>query len=478
MQRTSEDLFELTTDELDARIEDASRFLTENYYGAPPAAAAPPELKSAVGIAAAESLNLQDQAWQRYAGALRTTITGGETFSNLQIVTVPAEVHWDDPEFGPYYFHRDIADLMNATGGAYAKTDGSFSERYGIFLRDVQVPVVDEAALAASRTALMEASADEARHFDLEYNIQLEWQAFDDRQTASLPPARWITMEQWYERFRRNRLIEASSEIVLAHYAKYFHYIQKAFGGGQAVAGMISNYLNASLLDVSLPRLGSTRPAGKRRIYPYEISVDYPTWLADARAGRHQRVSFTITHNTHAYDYSRTSIGGGIGIGLGFFGIIAGGRRDTVQIDTSSSSFRLHFEADLQTFGITPGPWYSSSAFELFASGPFQAKSNMERLHNAGALFGPKGYLNFRPARAIVAYKPVITVSLSRTEYHYFRQVTSGAAAFCLGPFVIGGGGYYDVRESVRWDDQNFTLTLFNAPETPHLLAFDCDELP
>lgn len=479
---TREQLLDLSTDELSARIEDGRRFLAENYYGqlAKESTASVARTEGmALGAETIRALDLQDQAWQGYASALLTTITGGNTFENLQIVTVPSEVHWDDPEFGDYYFHKVIADLMNDNGGTYRKGAGSFSGRYGDFLHDVLVPPVDEDALTKSRTALLDAAEDEQRHADLVYNIQLEWQAFDDRQTSSLPPARWMTVETWYERFRKNRLIEASSEIVLAYYAKYFQLIQRAFGGGHAITRALSDYTNASLLDVTPPRLGTTRPAGKDdSIYPYQISVDYPTWLADAKAGRHQRVRFNINRNTSSYDYSNTSIGGGIGIGFGFFGIIAGGSRNTVQIDSTSSSFNLRFEADLQTFEITPGRWYNSGALSLFADGPFVSGSPIDAKARAGTLFGPKGYLNFRPARAIVAYKPVVTVQLSRTEYHYFRQVTSGAAAFCVGPFVVGVGGYYDVRESVRWDDQNFTLTLFNAPEAPHLLAFDSQPLP
>jgi hypothetical protein len=149
-----------------------------------------------------------------------------------------------------------------------------------------------------------------------------------------------------------------------------------------------------------------------------------------------------------------------------------------VQIDTTRSSFRLEFEADLQTFDITPGDWYSSTAFELFGDGPFVPGSPIERKHRMGTLFGPNGFVSFRPARAVVAYKPVVRVKMSNWEYHYFRQVTSGAAVFYVGPFAIGAGSYYDVKESVRWDDQNFELNLFNAPPTPVMLAFDSDDLP
>jgi len=102
----------------------------------------------------------------------------------------------------------------------------------------------------------------------------------------------------------------------------------------------------------------------------------------------------------------------------------------------------------------------------------------MDTLSKTGGIFGPKGFLSFRPARAIVAYKPKVSVTLSQNEYHYFKQVTSGVAGFFVGPFAVGVASYYDVKESVRWDDQSFTLELFNAPERPHLMAFDSQDLP
>lgn len=477
MHSYRDELSTFSIDELTKEIAERSHYLTTEVFRAP-------LQKSASVLAAvfpsetARELNLQEQAWQRYAGALATTITGGNDWKNLQVVTVPTEIRWDDPEFGPYYFHKHAADLIGETGGTYRKSAKSFSEVYRDFLNDVQGPVVDDEALKESRAALDDAMAAQDQHDTLELNIALEWQAFDNRQTSSLPPSRWIAMEDWYVRRRKNAALTASLRIVLAHWAKFNKLIEAAFGGGETITRMVDAFNNARLLEVTLPRTDSQRPGGKKMIYPYEISVDYPTWLRDAKAGRHTRLAFSMTHNTFSYDYSATSIGGGIGIGFGFFGIIAGGRRQTVQIDTSSSSFRLDFEADLQTFDITPSDWYSSTAFELFADGPFVPGSPIERKHRMGTLFGPNGLVSFRPARAIVAYKPVVRVKLSKSEYHYFRQVTSGASVFYVGPFAIGGGSYYDVKESVRWDDQNFELNLFNAPETPVLLAFDSDDLP
>jgi hypothetical protein len=468
-------LFSDPMESLSARIRDASDLLTSKHYAVQPA-----RLAAAAAYAAGtlSDLDLQQQAWELFAGALRTTISGGANWNNLQVVAVPSEVHWDDPDYGEFYFHKLIGDLINEIGPTYRKGSHSFSEQYGEFLNDVLRPVVDQAALEESRTALTNAATAQSQHETLVYNISLEWQAFDDRQTSSLPPSKWLQMEDWYERFGQNQVIEASFEIVLANWARFYQLIQKAFGGGETLAQMIYRFRNAGLLEINEPRTGSVRPAGKIRIYPYQIAPDYPSWLADAKAGRHQITKFTINKSTYSYDYSASSIGAGIGIGFGFFGILAGGIRRTVQIDSSNSAFSLSFSADLQTFDVMPGDWYSSNAFSLFANGPFVPNSPMDLRSKSGTLFGPKGFLSFRPARAIVAYKPTVTVQMSKHDYHYFKQVTSGTAGFFIGPFAIGVGSYYDIKESVRWDDQNLTLTLYNAPETPHLLAFDSEDLP
>jgi hypothetical protein len=458
-----------------ARVTGAVRYLKDQHY------ASTLMRSRAVPIATLRSrtdTDLLQHAWDLFGGALRTTVSGGDQWNNLQIVAGPSVVQWDDPQFGPYYFHKDSADLINEIGSTYRKSDRSFSERYGDFLNDVLRPPINQSALEASRTALTNATADEARHSDLVDNIQLEWQAFDDRQRSSLPPYQWIGVEDWYDSRGKNRIIAASREIVLANWADYFHDIQEAFGSGETLAGMVDRFHNAQLIDVLAPRTDAARAAGKVSVYPYQVSPDYPSWLAQAKAGAHQPVRFTINHATYSYDYSASSIGAGVGLFFGFFGVLGSGSRQTVMIDTTSTSFQLDFEADVQTFSITPGVWYSSSAFSLFGGGPFYPNSPMDNLRSKGALFGPRGFLSFRPARAIVAYKPKITVRVSQHEYHYFKQVTQGAAGFFVGPFAIGVGSYYDVRESVRWDDQNLTLSLFNAPDTPHLLAFDSQDLP
>jgi hypothetical protein len=419
--------------------------------------------------------DLLEHAWRIYTGALTTAITGGQDWKNLQIITIPSQVQWDDPDFGSYYFHKVTADLINQNGSTYAKSDRSFAERYGYFLTDVKRKPIDTEALEKSRGMLKRARDEEITHIALEDTISAEWRAHDDRQRQAYPnqPARWDTIDAWYQKTRSDETLNASMQIVLGYYGQYYYLIQKAYGGAETLVKMLDKWTNAVPLRVKVPRLNSTQADGFTDVYPYQISFDFPSWLADARKNLHQKVRFTIRHDSYQEDYSHTEMAGGIGIGFGFFGIIAAGQRSTVQIDTRREGFELNFEADIKTFEILPGAWYDTSAFEIFHNGEFYPDSPMDNLLKQGRLWGPTGYLNFRPMRAIVAYKPIVSIKLRYDEYHYFYQVTRGAAAFCLGPWVIGGASYYNEERHVRWDHDELTVTIYDGPDLAQLLAFD-----
>lgn len=308
------------------RVQVASQHLSEQYYGLV-REGYQENLALTYGSQVGRDLTVQEEAWQLFTGALKTQIQGGDSWNNLQIVAVPSEVHWDDPTFGQYYFHKDSSDLINELGGTYKKSDRSFSERYGVFLSDVLRPPIDQDALTKARAALTDIQTDQDRHDTLVDNIQLNWQAFDNRQTSSLPPSKWVSMEDWYDgtyggtqHSDKNVIIKSSAELVLATHAIYLQSIQKAFGGQETLYKRIAQFQDAKLIEVTSPRTDSSRPAGKKTIYPYQISPDFPGWLADAKAGKHQLTKFTIRHGTYSYDYSSTSIGAGIGVSFGFFG--------------------------------------------------------------------------------------------------------------------------------------------------------------
>lgn len=457
---------------LEKRASDSAIILKNEYYSYKGGY----RIEDSIIKATESQLDQHERAWKLFAGALRNTITGGSNWDNLQLVTDKHEIRWDDPEFGDYYFHKITADLINETGSSYRKTNYSFSERYGHFVNDLYKPPIDSEAYKKAREAFLEAMKAELDHKDIEDSIAQEWQHFDDRQRSGTDPADWITVDEWYNG-RASRILQASKQLLSASWGKYYHWIQKAFGGGETVVNIMRKYQEIRKIKVKVPRVNTNRTARKTEIFPYQISHDYPTWLSRARQRDKPNTIFSIRHNSHTYDYSRTRIGAGIGIGFGFFGVIAGGTRDTTRLSTTSQEFRLDFEADIKTFEILPGDWYDTSALNLFKNGPFAPNSAIENKYKRGELFGPKGFFSFSPIRAIVAYKPKVTVKLSRHEYRYFKQVTRGAAGFFVGPFAIGVGGYYDERKHVHWDDRNLTLKIYDGPETPHLIAFDSQKL-
>ena len=469
---------------IDAHIKQLETFLSESYYSRDNShvavtgiSNAPPELALANRLVRASSADQIEHAWQVYSQALRTLITGGENWPNLQLVApaAPEAILWDNPTFGPYYFHGVLANLLNATGSTYKKTSNEFAARYVAFLTDVKRTPINEEAESKARGALNEWSQSGAETGEMYLSIRLHWREFDARQRSSLPPSEWISMEEWYELTDSNRVLNGSRQLRDLKYAKFLYWIQQAYGGGETLYRMLKRLEDNRPIEVTLPTLAPGQSGGKTEVYPYQISPDYPDWLNRVRSSSNP-LTFTIRHNSAEYNYSKTSISGGVGIGFGFFGIYAGGQRTTVQIDTRQSGFELTFKADIQPFDILPGRWYDSTAFPLFHNGPFFPGSPIDGLYNRGALWGHNGFINYRPARAIVAYKPEVKVKLREYEYHYFRQVTSGATGFFIGPFAIGIGNYYSVQENVRWDDRSFELTLFGGPDTPQLLAFDSEQ--
>ena len=433
-------------------ISNGIKNLKKNYYTKLPRTGIRPKLQSSLDI-----------AWNQYAGALFTAINGGNTWENLQLVALAGldqKLNWDDPDFGDYYFHKVTADLINSPGASYGKTTNSFSERYGAFIQDISVPPVDPIALSQAMLALTDYVNDETRHTDLIYNLNIEWRAFDVRQRNNLPSSLWVGYDDWWVQ-NGAKPYDMSLQVNLAYFQKFENLIQKAYNGGQNLDQILSAYGPSAKVKVKVPTNSTnSQVSGMAEIFPYQISDSYPNWLAGAKSGLLQKAVINVNKNSSTIDITNTTIAGGIGFGFGFFGGLLGGSRTTTQINTQSQNFSLQLEGVFNTFNILPGAWYSSNAFGLYKDGPFQPNSPTEHLYETSGLFGPKGFLSFEPLQAIVVYNPKLTVTFDSSDYHLFDQVTQGFTVFCIGPFVVGGGYYYDHQTSVTRDDDNFTFTI------------------
>ena len=421
-----------------------------------------------------EAPDLTDDAWKAYFSALRNTLTGGVPSSapNLQLTTGTEIIRWDEQRFGDYYFHVEASDRIPALGSKYKKSSMSFVKRYQSLLTGLYVPDPDEEEFENAQAALVRVRDAISDADDLRISIALEWQALDDRQRAS--GRIWYTVDDYYE--NRRAVLDASERIVNVRWADFYHHIQLAFRGSENLIRAIKEFQTAQQIEVNYPR-NNEQVEGKYLVYPYQISKDFPTWLKDAREGRLERAEFSISLRSHRENYSHQSISGGIGIGIGFFGIIGVGHRTTTRIDTTRTEFHLDFSAVINTFSVHPGGWFSREIMDLYSDGPFVPGSAIERKYEAGNLFGHKGFISYRPSKFVIAYKPVVKVKMSYDDYHYFHQVTRGVAAFAIGPFVVGVGHYYDEQRNVTWDNSELSITLYDAPEYPILLAVDSEQL-
>jgi hypothetical protein len=422
----------------------------------------------------------QDRMWQFYAANLRSFITGGNPAENLQLTTSLNPIRWNDPDFGSYYFNVDTADKMPERGGQYAKSSQSFSESYYAFMSSINPQPVNEDALVKANEIELERRQDSIRLLDVEFEYATAWQSFDDRQRI-LPPQRRLTSEQWYERVGADASIKAVQDIIDAKEGVYLYWMQQALSADEPLLEALKKYRDFKrIAAIKVPRSSlnpTDQSAGQKNVIPYVLSPDFPNWMQEAPS-RAPNIKITYSTSSETYDYSKTSIAGGAIIGFGFFCAFGAGRRTTTEINLSSESFTFEFKAVAEVFTINPDQWYDSTIFELYQDGPFKEGGPIAKAYSEDRLFGPKGFINFRPARAIVAYKPSLTVKFSREEYNYFKQETNGWAAVGIGPFLIGAvGSYSDVRVSVRSNDESGTLELFAEDNLPYLLGFDYENM-
>lgn len=424
--------------------------------------------------------------WEFYAASLKNFITGGRPATNLQLATSLNPIRWDHPIFGNYYFHVDTADTIPELGGSYKKSSDKFGERYRDFLFALEAEPIDPAALDNARLVREDIDTARVKALYLENYYGREWVKFDQSQ-AHNPPSRRISVERWYELVKADKAILAQFSIIDEHEKLYYYWLQKALSPDEPLLEAIKKYREfvegsangQHLLSVNVPR-STENPESKilekRHVLPYVLSPDFPAWIKEAPKLK-PNLKFTYSQNAATYDYSRTRVGGGAFIGFGFFGAIGGGSRTTTRIDSSSKHFKFKFNAVAECFTIGPDQWYDSTIFQLYQNGPFKDGSPLEEARKQGRLFGPKGFINFRSARAIVAYKPQVSLQFSMEEYHYYKQVTQGWTVFAIGPFVVGGGSYTDVKVRVRSNDNAGTLELFGDNDLPYLLGFEYEDM-
>ena len=86
---------------------------------------------------------LVDRSWGVYAEALRAKFMGGAKWPNLQLVTIPEAIRWDDPNYSDYYLYQ-AGDQMPGIGVTRQPSSRGFADHYKAFINDIAAPVVDE----------------------------------------------------------------------------------------------------------------------------------------------------------------------------------------------------------------------------------------------------------------------------------------------------------------------------------------------
>jgi len=166
---------------------------------------------------------------------------------------------------------------MTQWGPIWSQTNQLFSQKYGFFIKSIQLPIPDPAArrdAEAARRAWETASDALQRAYDA---LPAHWDAFN-RNQQSLPPNRRLPYDQWYAQFDGRRiggLQQGASGAAL----KYSSLIAAALKGFGLAADLIQNYENAAF------RLQALSPDGLTLNYrTYNVSPDLRGWVNTSKA--------------------------------------------------------------------------------------------------------------------------------------------------------------------------------------------------
>ncbi|NET32887.1 MAG: hypothetical protein F6K19_12865 [Cyanothece sp. SIO1E1] len=425
----------------------------------------------------------QDRLWRVYAESIRSLVNAGGNevqANNLQIATSLNPIRWGDPDYGSYYFQIDAADTMPEIGPSYAKTAQTFSDSYYTFLTSINAQPIDEESKKKADDALDKLNQERNDLTSFRIELGKQWVKYDKEQEG-LPAELKLTFEQWMEEVEGKKQLDDAKDLVDVSERRYLFWLTKAYSPDEPFLKASARYrdFSSKRLTIKIPRNADNPNAGQRIIedvYPFVNSPDFPKWLKEAPT-RSPNLNIKYSETSRTYDYSRTRVSGGALVSFGFFGVIGAGRRTTTSINIAAQSFEFELSAVAEVFNISTEDWYESTLFSLYRDGPFKEGGPIDRAYKSDRLFGPNGFLTFRPARAVLAYKPKVTLKFDRQDYSYFKEETRGWAAVAIGPFAIGGGSFSSVRIRTESNDSDGSISLFAEDDFPYLLAFDYEDL-
>ena len=409
--------------------------------------------------------------WEMFAAAIRQQIQGAEQWQGLQIVGAPLSANWHDPKYGAYRAFRVVGDSKPVWGSTYGNSGLQISRGYYLFITNLDIPLTDpkEKAKAEDARKRYVAALDDLER--VQVDVGPHWQRFDERQKP-LPEIRRLTFDQWYQSFDGRKVAALLNSVQLAS-QDFTSFIVKAYKGYAFAANLLSDYDNPAFQQFATSDTDDLRLAYRT----YRISPDLATWISEslktANSGAPSALSFELTRTSDRYDYSK-SVWGGSASWFGFFGARASGSR--IDIDTTHDAFRMKFECTaIETFTVNPGQWMNPEAIQVLQNGPFVSEGPLAR--GAVKLFGPDGVLNLLPTQLVVAFRPKVSATVTREEYHYAKSEFFASGGLSIGPFGFGAS-FGRTNVSVQFDSDTNTVTMQDVSDVPHVIAVVSRILP
>ena len=418
--------------------------------------------------------------WEFYASAFALQLNGTEDWGKLHLSVIPSYIGWGDVENGQAYF-LSFADQVPSWQGRYIPDSRKFYEAYRLIVTSYAIeysadPVLQ--AKAREKAYILEVTLHD--YDDGWINVGYRWRGFDSFQRNNFPQNRWKSFDEWYATNGANTMKILRDRITLA--TAEYQSVMNSMGVSVALlAEAISNVSNEAYFVRAKAEDGSILPyPGYTTDFKFNEFVD--TTLKNLRENpKYIAFQFSFNHKTGYYNESQTKWGvdGTFSLGGGF-AVNVGGKWEERTIDTESNNFEVHVEfGGFHEFALKPGGWYSAAVLQTIRNGPWVNDSVVDRwLKQGREIWGKDGLLSLEAISALIAIQPRIRISLSTTDYHYYRKAYNAGAGVSFFGFRLGGGGGGSEHIAITWDDRTSTFEIIDNSGLPMLIATRSEVMP
>lgn len=423
--------------------------------------------------------DLEQQMWQMYLDQLTRTVSGVDA-SQYMPTSGLALANWEvmdvtglpvsgkpKPKLGATIVAgvQQWADTMPQWSPTYVPGD-SLYQSYVDFLGAIQLKGGDPAKeQIASGYAKTFAKANKRLRADLA-QVQQEWIKFATAQ-QSLPAAQQTSQAEWYQQNWASTIAQDQDASAAAQ-ANY----QKAL---QAVGGPDFPTITAARTRASLSTSAGnslTDPTGVP--YPrYDITPSLNQWYVQVLAtdGGHPEVDFTIDLSQASEYTGKTSDFFNASIAGQYSGFAWGGSASASYGQAKSREDYSHFMQNMKlrytaqavtVFSISNPPWFDAGVVKAF-SHQIDPNSAFAKI----PMFGPGGLLALRAKQLVVAFKPTITLTGSKSDIssvtEAFNRQGSGTVsvaglAWSASASASGGSSAYSATVNASGEGDSITI--------------------